>query len=245
MPDPRPLTHAVRLDELIRTIKDVHAEPLDQLTDAVLVGEHLGEVSDHLIGHFVDQARRSGASWTEIGRCMGVSKQAAQQRNAPKVPDVTPDLSEADGFSRFTTRARNTITAAHDAAVDAGNTQIVPDHLVLGLLAERDSLAARALVQEGIDLDAVAAAATAALPGAAGDPPELVPFDGASKKVLELTVREALRLGHNYVGTEHLLLALLELEDGEGLLTGAGADKAAIEALLVELLAVVSGGGAG
>lgn len=244
MTTPRPLTNAVRLDELIRTIKDVHTEPLDQLTDAVLVGEHLGEVSDHLIGHFVDQARRSGASWTEIGRCMGVTKQAAQQRSTPKIPDATA-LHEEEGFSRFTERARNTLVAAHDAAVDAGNQQVTPAHLVLGLLSEPDALAARSLLAEGVDLDALDVAARAALPDAVDEAPELVPYDAASKKALELTFREALRLGHNYVGTEHVLLALLELEDGDGLLSGAGANKDSVESRLVELLDVVSGGSAG
>ena len=62
----------------------MHTDALDQLTDAVLAADHLGEVADHLIGHFVDQARRSGASWTDIGRSMGVSKQAAQKRFVPK-----------------------------------------------------------------------------------------------------------------------------------------------------------------
>jgi len=67
----------VRLGDLIEAIEKVHSSPLDQLTDAVIAAEHLDDVADHLIGHFVDQARRSGASWTEIGRCMGVTKQAA------------------------------------------------------------------------------------------------------------------------------------------------------------------------
>ena len=60
----------VRLDDLISAIKAAHSEPLDQLTDAVLAAGHLGDVADHLIGHFVDQARRSGASWTAIGSSM-------------------------------------------------------------------------------------------------------------------------------------------------------------------------------
>src|ERR687889_2256750 len=92
------VTGAVRLDDLIQAITRVHFDPLEQLTDAVLAGEHLGEVADHLIGHFVDQARRSGASWTEIGRSMGVTKQAAQKRFVPKAgekpsqPDPHPGL---------------------------------------------------------------------------------------------------------------------------------------------------------
>ena len=62
MSDPTRIAYPVRLDELINAIKSVHTDVLDQLADAVLAGEHLGEVADHLIGHFVDQARRSGAS---------------------------------------------------------------------------------------------------------------------------------------------------------------------------------------
>ena len=72
MTQPAKITNPVRLDDLIDVIKQVHAEPLEQLTDAVLAAESLGEIADHLIGHFVDQARRSGASWTDIGSSMGV-----------------------------------------------------------------------------------------------------------------------------------------------------------------------------
>ena len=77
----------ISLDDLIQAITTVHSDALEQLTDAMLAAEHLGEVADHLIGHFVDQARRSGASWTDIGRGMGVTKQAAQKRFVPKADD--------------------------------------------------------------------------------------------------------------------------------------------------------------
>ena len=63
------------------------------------------------------------------------------------------------------------------------------------------------------------------LPPASEQVPDLIPFDSRARKALELTLREALRLGHNYVGTEHILLALLELEEGAGVLTGLGLDK--------------------
>lgn len=92
MTEPQRPPVQVRLDDLINGIKKVHTDTLEQLTSAVLAAEHLGEVADHLIGHFVDQARRSGASWTEIGKSMGVSKQAAQKRFVPKgrSPTSTP-----------------------------------------------------------------------------------------------------------------------------------------------------------
>ncbi len=86
MTDPVRMTNPVRLDDLIDAIKKVHTDALDQLSDAVIAADHLGDVADHLIGHFVDQARRSGASWTDIGRSMGVTKQAAQKRFVPKAP---------------------------------------------------------------------------------------------------------------------------------------------------------------
>src|SRR5215210_8795776 len=126
----------VRLDDLIAAIEKVHTGALDQLSDAVLAADHLGEVADHLIGHFVDRARRSGASWTDIGRSMGVTKQAAQKRFVPKGDQ--PDLDPEQGFSRFTTRARNVVMAAQNAAHAAGNAEITPAHLVLGLLSEPD-----------------------------------------------------------------------------------------------------------
>ena len=107
-------TPSVRLDELIAAIKKVHAEPLEQLQDAVIAADHLGEVADHLIGHFVDQARRSGASWTDIGRSMGVTRQAAQKRFVPK---ESADLSADQGFSHYPPRARNVVMSAHNAAI--------------------------------------------------------------------------------------------------------------------------------
>src|SRR3954453_5383677 len=111
----------VRLDELIDGIRRASPSPLDQLTSAVLAADYLGDVADHLIGHFVDQARRSGASWTEIGRSMGVTKQAAQKRFVAK--DVAVDLDPEQGFTRFTLRARNVVMAAHNEAGAAGNDQ--------------------------------------------------------------------------------------------------------------------------
>jgi len=137
------MTNPVRLDDLIEAIKKVHSDALEQLSDAVIAADHLGEVADHLIGHFVDQARRSGASWTDIGRSMGVTKQAAQKRFVPKGPGELSDLDPSQGFSRFTERARNAVMAAQNEAHAARNEEIGPEHLVLGLLNEPEALAAR------------------------------------------------------------------------------------------------------
>ncbi|MPY52126.1 Clp protease N-terminal domain-containing protein [Streptomyces acidicola] len=228
-----PTTASVRLDDLIEAIKKVHPEPLDQLQDAVIAADHLGDVADHLIGHFVDQARRSGASWSEIGQSMGVTRQAAQKRFVPK---AEADLDLSQGFSRYTPRARHVVMAAHEEAKAAGNAEGVPAHLVLGLLREPEGLGAKAITAQGVTLDAVRSAATAALPPASDAAPELVPYNPDAKKVLELTFREALRLGHNYIGTEHILLALLEFENGDGVLSGLGVRKDVVEENVLEAL---------
>ncbi|MET7457471.1 Clp protease N-terminal domain-containing protein [Streptomyces sp. NPDC005574] len=228
-------TSSVRLDDLIAAIKNVHPDALDQLEGAVIAAEHLGDVADHLIGHFVDQARRSGASWTEIGKSMGVTRQAAQKRFVPK---ESTGLDPNQGFGRYTPRARAVVMAAHNESVAARNAEGRPEHLVLGLLAEPEGLAAKAITAHGVLLDAVRQAATAALPPAADEVPELVPYGSDAKKVLELTFREALRLGHNYVGTEHILLALLEFEHGQGVLSGLGLTKATAEQHIAEALDV-------
>ncbi|MFS4093412.1 Clp protease N-terminal domain-containing protein [Streptomyces sp. AF1A] len=229
------ITSSVRLDDLIEAIKKVHTEPLEQLQDAVLAADHLGDVADHLIGHFVDQARRSGASWTEIGKSMGVTRQAAQKRFVPK---ESAGLDAGD-FSRYTPRARNVVMAAHNEAVAARNPEGRPEHLVLGLLAEPEGLAAKAITAQGVLLDAVRQAATAALPPAADEVPDLIPYGPEAKKALELTFREALRLGHNYIGTEHILLALLEHENGKGVLSHLGITKAATEEYVAQVLALL------
>jgi hypothetical protein len=238
MSQPTPIAYPVRLDELINVIKRVHADVLDQLADAVLAAEHLGEVADHLIGHFVDQARRSGASWTDIGKSMGVTKQAAQKRFVPRAEPTTLDPEQ--GFGRFTPRARGAVVAAQNVAHEAGNSEITPDHLLLGLLGDAGALASVLLHLQNVDAEAIRAAVT--LPPPAGEPPELIPFSGPARKALELTFREALRLGHNYIGTEHLLLALLELEDGAGPLHRSGVDKDRVETDLIAALQSLTSG---
>ncbi|MHC5260247.1 Clp protease N-terminal domain-containing protein [Streptomyces sp. UC4497] len=233
----QPTDANVRLDDLIAAIKKVHPDALDQLQDAVIAADHLGEVADHLIGHFVDQARRSGASWTDIGKSMGVTRQAAQKRFVPKGDEKPIDPSE--GFNRYTVRARNVVVGAQNEARAANNANITPAHLVLGLLMEPEALAAKAILAQDVSLDTVREAAKAALPDASEDMPALVPFDADAKKALELTFREALRLGHNYIGTEHILLALLEHENGSGLLTGLGIDKDKVESQVLATLAEI------
>ena len=220
------LPSSVRLDDLIDAITTHEDDVLARLNAAVLTAQHLDGIADHLIGHFVDQARRSGASWTEIGASMGVTKQAAQKRFVAK----EPALDAQQGFTRFTAAAGNVVVSAQEEARGASNDQTTAAHLVLGLLAEPADLGGRALLDGGITPEAVRAAVV--LPPAAADVPALIPYDASAKKALELTFREAVRLGAEHVGTEHVLLALLEVENGEGPLTSLGLTKASIDELL-------------
>lgn len=226
--------HPVRLDDLILHVKKQHPEgtALDRLSDAVLTSAHLDELADHLIGHFVDQARRAGASWTEIGQGMGVSKQAAQKRFVPRGSDGSEQVS-ALVWDRLTDRARCVVAAAQEEALRARHDHVRGEHLLLGLLHEPEGLAARAIQEQSVGLESVRATVLAAL-GPGGDHVSArpsVPFAPQAHKVLELTVREALRMGHRYLGTEHLLLGLLGDEDGLAakVLIGLGVSKDASE----------------
>jgi hypothetical protein len=228
-----PVRPAVRLDDLIGAIARTHPEPLDRLSGAVVLAEHLGEVADSLIGHFVDQARRAGASWTEIGRSMGVTKQAAQKRFVGQRSvgrGDFPSLDPSQGFSRFTDEARAVVVTAQERAREAGNDTITVAHLVLALVADPQGAAARLVAAQGATLDDVRRTATATLPPPAATVPALIPFDTHTRTVLERTFTEAQRLGAESIGSEHLLLAVLAAEDGTGVLAGLGVDAAAVEA---------------
>lgn len=157
---------------------------------------------------------------------MGVSKQAAQQRFVPKAGPAALDPSQ--GFSRFTDRARAVVVRAREEVREAGNETIgVAD---LGLAADQDSTAAGAISAQGISLDDVRRIAVASLPARSEQRAEFIPFDAHARRALELTFGEALRLGSDRIGTGHVLLAVLEAEDGTGVLAGLGIDKPAVEA---------------
>ncbi len=195
------------LDGLISFVKNQHpdGDPLDRLSDAVLVSTLVSEQADNLIGHFVDQARRSGASWSQIGTSMGVSKQAAQKKFVPRWGDDV--ISGGYTFSRFTDRARNVVVAANRIANGAGLDEIAPEHLLLGFFTEPQGLAVVILGELGVTEQALAEAFSCS--AAASDVLGSMAFGPDTMKALEGALHEALRLGHNFIGTEHLLLGVL------------------------------------
>ncbi|GIG87441.1 Clp protease N-terminal domain-containing protein [Plantactinospora endophytica] len=242
----------VRLDDLIAYVRRQHpgGDALERLTDAVLVGEYLGDLADHLIGHFVDQARRSGASWTEIGQHMGVTKQAVQKRFVTRKSEQDEPIP-ASAFARFTDRARHVVRQAQAEARSAGGAEVGTEHLLLGILHEPDGLAGRAITALGVSAAQIRAGvssatgrASATEPGSSATDqpdsavPDHLPFSPGAKRVRDRTFQEALRLGHNYVGTEHLLLGLLATEDEPGarILVGLGVTRDRAEEWIVDTL---------
>jgi hypothetical protein len=223
----------VRLDDLISSVLADHpgGDALTHLSDAMETSAHLGELADHLIGHFVDQARRSGATWTEIGEHMGVSKQAAQQRFVPRESD-DEDFPTTGRLSRFTPRARNVLADAKQRARDLGHDRVTNDHILLGLIDQPEGLAAEAIVANGPTLDQVRGAVTSTLDSGRRPGRTRPGFSREAKKTIELSLRDALRLGHNYIGTEHLLLGLLrnDKERAARLLVGLGVTHDGVDA---------------
>jgi len=205
-------TFPVPLDNLIAYVKGLHPEggPLENVSDAFTVSTELDEQADALIGYFVDQARRSGLSWSQIGGAMGVSKQAAQKRFVPsagKVSDMMPESVKP--FSRFTARAARTLAAAGKLAAPSPMSSA---HLAAALLAEPEGFAAKAIAAVAAPEQLYAALGTGpAEPAENTGSAELLDLslDDTAKEALKSAMKAALRLGHNYIGTEHFLLGLL------------------------------------
>jgi hypothetical protein len=118
-------------------------------------------------------------------------------------------------FERFTTDARDVVRLAQDQARGLQHDHIGTEHLLLALAAKRDLPAAGALASLGADETALRAAVERAFPrGTQSKSAGQIPFTPEAKKALELSLREALALGHNYIGAEHLLLGLVRVDDG-------------------------------
>jgi hypothetical protein len=227
----------MELDDLIEQVRDAALtdEPLDRLSAAMGVKADLDDVTDSLIGHFVDEARTSGCSWTEIGMAMGVSKQAAQQRHRSERPRRERPPWRV---GRWTDRAKTAVHEAQRAAGGLGHSYVGTEHLVLGMLAVPQGIAGRILLGAGIAPDAVVAKAAPAVPGASRGRARHIPMTPRANEVSAAAMRNALALGHNYVGTEHLLLGVFDVPEGLGaqVLTEAGMTKADVQAKVIELL---------
>ncbi|HET6954675.1 MAG TPA: Clp protease N-terminal domain-containing protein [Acidimicrobiales bacterium] len=150
-------------------------------------------------------------------------------------------------FERFTNRARRVVVLSQEEARRLGHGYIGTEHLLLGLLGVDDGVGARALVASGVDLDGARAQVESIVGRGEAPVSGHVPFTPRAKRVLELALREALQLGHNYIGTEHVLLGIVR--EGEGaasrVLAAMGAVPADVDARVRVLLTVPRSGAAG
>ncbi len=146
-------------------------------------------------------------------------------------------------FERFTDRARRVVVLAQEEARLLNHNYIGTEHILLGLIHEGEGVAAKALEQLGISLEAVRTQVEEIIGQGGSSPSGHIPFTPRAKKVLELSLREALQLGHNYIGTEHILLGLIR--EGEGVaaqvLVKLGADLSRVRQQVIQLLSGYAG----
>ncbi|HEY8202461.1 MAG TPA: ATP-dependent Clp protease ATP-binding subunit, partial [Actinomycetota bacterium] len=141
-------------------------------------------------------------------------------------------------FERFTDRARRVVVLAQEEARLLNHNYIGTEHILLGLISEGEGVAAKALESLGVSLDSVRSQVEEIIGTGSSSPQGHIPFTPRAKKVLELSLREALQLGHNYIGTEHILLGLIR--EGEGVaaqvLQKLGADLSRVRQQVIQLL---------
>ena len=146
-------------------------------------------------------------------------------------------------FERFTDRARRVVVLAQEEARLLNHCYIGTEHILLGLIHEGEGVAAKALESLGISLEAVRSQVEEIIGQGGSSPSGHIPFTPRAKKVLELSLREALQLGHNYIGTEHILLGLIR--EGEGVaaqvLVKLGADLSRVRQQVIQLLSGYQG----
>ncbi|MGI8793973.1 MAG: cell division protein SepF [Acidimicrobiales bacterium] len=196
-----------RLDDLVDAVERAQADALGRLGSAVELAQSLDVLGDNLIGHFVDASRAEGESWSSIGAILGVSKQAAQQRFVPRGASTIEAVLESAAVSGYTGRALHVLRQSAHHARRRNHAVIGTEHMLLGLLDEPEGLACRTLDTLGATPIEIRQKLKKHFGVGDADAPPVL--SGRAEKAIDLTRREALRLGHNYVGTEHQLLGLL------------------------------------
>lgn len=211
------------LDELITRTRAAAsgAEPLDLVASAAQQQQFLSDIGDELLDHFVQEARQAGCSWSQIGTALGVSKQAAQQRHTPSqglLGRLRTAVSGIAGgaFTRFDTAGRQAVVLAQSEARRLQHTEIGTEHLLLGVLGVPEGRGARLLTEAGLDLGELGTEIEQAAAPGPGPVTGHLPFTPAAKKAIELSLRHALNLTDDHIGTEHLLLGLLTDRAGIG-----------------------------
>jgi ATP-dependent Clp protease ATP-binding subunit ClpC len=150
-------------------------------------------------------------------------------------------------FERFTDRARRVVVLAQEEARRLGHNHIGTEHILLGLIHEGEGTAAKALQALGVSLEAARQQVEETIGRGTEPLSDHIPFTPRAKKVMELSLRESLQLGHDYIGTEHILLGLIREGDGVAaqVLVILGADLSRVRRQVIQLLEGPAGGEAG
>ncbi len=216
--------------------------------DRLLDLQHEAERARADYHHAVRRLCAGGGSMREIAEALGLSHQRVHQI----VDEGSAEsflrrvlgrrrgaASGAGWFERFTERARQVVVLAQEEARALGHEHVGTEHLLLGVLRVDDGLAARALNSLGITTEVVRREVERVVGRGADAPPGRMRFTPRAKKVLELALREARALEHNYIGTEHVLLALVREEEGVAfrILHDVGADAEKVRRAIVSMLA--------
>lgn len=208
----------VDLKDLIRAVQDrtLACTDLERLDVAVKYGEILKGLGDDLVGHFVEEARKDGASWSQIGERLGVSKQAAHQRHIQRGPKLFGRRRRASGeafFVRFSEEARALVARAQDEARSLKHNYLGIEHLLLALTTKAGGAAERLLREAGVTSAGVRAQVELMVGEGRETPNGRIPFTPRSKRALHLARGGA---GSGMIETTHLLLGILEVPDGMG-----------------------------
>ncbi len=192
---------AVSVAKLVDAVRQqAPGAPLDRVEAALMVSEELASCADELIGQFVEEARRAGCSWTEIGQRIGVSKQAARQR-------FGDPRRRAPQTWRLSAPGGGCLEAARREAAADGAAEVGTHHQLIGLFHE--GVAAAVLEELGVRADSVRAAARELFPGGGGLPGERPPQESAeAREAVQRAAAIAQQAGRGYVDTEDLLAAL-------------------------------------
>ncbi len=226
----------IDLSDLILVVERTPGSaPLERVAAAVKYGDVLKGLGDELIGHFVEEARAAGCSWSQIGAHLGVTKQAAQQRHRfVGFLGRRRGRAEPRWFERFTNEARQAVTGAQEEARRLKHNYLGTEHLLLALLRDRDGASARALRHLGLSLSVVRREVLRII-GTGSEPPAgRIPFTPRAKKVFELALRAAQGRGASHLRSDHILIGLLE--EGEGVAAHILRDRGVTRAKLEEAL---------
>jgi Clp amino terminal domain, pathogenicity island component len=208
----------VDLKDLIRAVQDKtrSCSELERLDVAVQYGELLRGMGDDLVGHFVDQARTAGASWSQVGERLGVTRQAAHQRHVHRTSRLFGHRSRSPGqgpFQRFTQEAKDVIVAAQEEARSFRHNYVGVEHLLLGLSA--DGVVGPLVDAAGASREAILEQIRRIVGDGKETPDGTIPFTPRSKRALELGVRAAGRSSQP-IRPAHILLGILDLREGVG-----------------------------